>query len=224
MMGLNPEQLKEIADAFNVFDMDKDGVISLKEMEGVLKTLGHFHSKNATIEMFKEMDKDGSGNIEFEEFLELIKNHLSFQGNPLDELQTIFGYFDLDNDGFISVAELKTVLGFLGENGDQTGHERTGTMEMRVRDEEIVEMIRIADKNNDGKVDLSDFLDLMNEIDDINLTHNCKHTEDVVKMVSPGTPRTPGGGQTGSLRKRTVDKSSRQTFRRNFTKNDNPKF
>ena len=200
-MGLNPEQLKEIADAFNVFDMDKDGVISLKEMEGVLKTLGHYHSKSATQEMFKQVDKDGSGNIEFEEFLELIKNHLMYKGNPLDELQNIFQYFDLDSDGFISNEELKKVLNLLSEMDNENT--------TPVNDEDIEDMIKLADKNKDGKVDLSEFLELMNEIDDINLTHSCKHAEEA-----------SNNNENKSSTKRRIDKNSRNTFRRNFNSND----
>ena len=37
----NKDQLDELKEAFELFDKDKDGKISIKELSAVLKTLGH---------------------------------------------------------------------------------------------------------------------------------------------------------------------------------------
>ena len=54
-----------------------------------------------------------------------------------DEMKKAFTLFDLDGDGFISPSELRAVM----QNVDE-----------RIPDEEVYEMIRIADLDGDGQV------------------------------------------------------------------------
>ena len=64
-----------------------------------------------------------------------------------EELLEAFKVFDTNNDGFISPEELRHVMANLGEN---------------LKDDEIDEMIKEADKNGDGKVDYDEFVTMMN--------------------------------------------------------------
>lgn len=52
--------------------LSRAGTIDPKELKAAMKSLG-FETKNATIyQMISDIDKDGSGNIDFDEFLDMM--------------------------------------------------------------------------------------------------------------------------------------------------------
>jgi calmodulin len=50
---------KELKEAFDVFDKDKDGLITNNELHGAMRNLGENLSQNEIDEMMREADKDG---------------------------------------------------------------------------------------------------------------------------------------------------------------------
>jgi hypothetical protein len=65
--GLSEEEISEIREAFDLFDTDGSGTIDPKELKAAMQSLG-FEAKNATIyAMVQDIDKDGSGQIDFDE-------------------------------------------------------------------------------------------------------------------------------------------------------------
>jgi calmodulin len=79
----------------------------------------------------------GSGTVEFPEFLTMMVRHM--RDNDSDEdLKAAFRVFDKDGSGKISAGELRHVMTNLGE---------------KLTDEEVDEMMREADVNNDGEID-----------------------------------------------------------------------
>ncbi|KAI3918141.1 hypothetical protein MKX01_041461 [Papaver californicum] len=60
---------EDIKDAFLVFDSDKNGFISPKELKQVLMSLGYYKcTLSECSAMIKGVDKDGDGLVNFEEF------------------------------------------------------------------------------------------------------------------------------------------------------------
>ncbi|KAL9980970.1 hypothetical protein ACROYT_G009619 [Oculina patagonica] len=57
---------------FQTFDLNQDGIIDFKELMQVLDDLGDRSEPSVRQQYFNEIDKDGSGAIDFEEFLALI--------------------------------------------------------------------------------------------------------------------------------------------------------
>jgi centrin-1 len=69
---LSEEEIEEIREAFNLFDTDGSGTIDPKELKAAMQSLG-FEAKNQTIyQMIADIDKDGDGSIDFEEFLDMM--------------------------------------------------------------------------------------------------------------------------------------------------------
>ena len=60
---------EEIRQAFNVFDVDSDGFISLEELKKVMISLGENLTTNELNSMIKEADRDMDGKISFQEFV-----------------------------------------------------------------------------------------------------------------------------------------------------------
>lgn len=62
------QQIKEISDAFKVFDKDNSGTISADEIRAVLKKCGEDLDDKELDEMLRRVDVDGDGKISIEEF------------------------------------------------------------------------------------------------------------------------------------------------------------
>ena len=63
---------KELRDAFDLYDLDKNGLISAAELHAVLKRLGEKCSLGDCRRMIKNVDADGDGSVNFEEFKKMM--------------------------------------------------------------------------------------------------------------------------------------------------------
>ncbi|RHN78776.1 putative EF-hand domain pair protein [Medicago truncatula] len=63
---------EEIRDAFDLYDLDKDGLISVNELHIVLNKLGEKCSLSDCEIMISNVDADGDGNVNFEEFKKMM--------------------------------------------------------------------------------------------------------------------------------------------------------
>ena len=142
MNGLNEEKLIELREAFEIFDRDKDGFITIKELGEVMKNLGQAPTESELQDIINEIDIDGNGNIDFKEFLGLMSRKMR-DTDAEEELMEAFKVFDRDGNNFITSSELKHVMLALGE---------------KVTDEEVDEMIREADINSDGCINYDEFV------------------------------------------------------------------
>ena len=68
---LTDEQLEELKQAYDMFDKDGDG-ISKEELEDAMKTFGKAPTPDELDEMMRNADEDGSGTIDFDEFIKLM--------------------------------------------------------------------------------------------------------------------------------------------------------
>ena len=59
--------------------------------------------------MLQDADADGSGSVDFTEFVELMIKREAEKETP-EDLKQAFRVFDKDGNGFVSTAEIKYVL------------------------------------------------------------------------------------------------------------------
>ncbi|GAV57538.1 EF_hand_5 domain-containing protein [Cephalotus follicularis] len=142
---LTEEQVVQFKEAFSLFDKDGDGCITIEELATVIKSLDQTPTEEELQDMIREVDADGNGTIEFEEFLNLMAKNLK-ETDAEVELKEAFKVFDKDQNGYISASELRHVMINLGE---------------KLSDEEVEQMIREADLDGDGQVDYEEFVKLM---------------------------------------------------------------
>jgi len=69
--------------------------------------------------MISEIDKDGSGTIDVEEFLDMMRKKMLEEKNLEEEMDKAFYFFDDTGDGFIDLKKLKKVVADLGEEYDE---------------------------------------------------------------------------------------------------------
>jgi len=143
--GVSDEQMAEFREAFNLFDKNKDHMISAKELGTVMRSLGQSPTDKDIQNMIRQADVDKNGSIDFEEFVKMMLGY-SRRADPETEMREAFRVFDKDGNGYISAEELRHVMTNLGE---------------RLTDQEVAEMIREADINGDGMVDYNEFIKLL---------------------------------------------------------------
>ncbi|XP_078508020.1 troponin C, skeletal muscle isoform X1 [Lissotriton helveticus] len=145
---LSEEMIAEFKAAFDMFDTDGGGDISTKELGTVMRMLGQTPDKEELDAIIEEVDEDGSGTIDFEEFLVMMVRQMKedAQGKSEEELAECFRIFDKNADGYIDGEELGEILRSSGED---------------ITEEEIEELMKDGDKNNDGKIDFDEFLKMM---------------------------------------------------------------
>ena len=129
--GLTEDEVMEIKEAFDLFDSDRSGEIDSEELKQALKNLG-IDSKNQTLaNMMADLDKDGSGKIDFDEFINMMTAKMSDR-DTREDLQKVFRLFlgDDEKADKIELKHLKRVARELNEN---------------MSEEELDEMIKRAD-------------------------------------------------------------------------------
>jgi len=92
---------------------DSNGTITTAELGSVMRAVGRNPTEQDLQKILKEIDKDNSGSIEFDEFVELMERTFTDQGTP-DELLQAFNLFDKDGSGKINISELGQVMESLG--------------------------------------------------------------------------------------------------------------
>ena len=63
---------EKLAEAFNLFDKDGDGTITTQELSTVLRALGQDPSKDEVKDIVNDVDVDGNGLLDFQEFCVLM--------------------------------------------------------------------------------------------------------------------------------------------------------
>ncbi|KAL0268649.1 UNVERIFIED_CONTAM: hypothetical protein PYX00_010500 [Menopon gallinae] len=143
--GLTEEQVAEFKEAFMLFDKDEDGQITMAELGVVMRSLGQRPTETELRDMVNEVDQDGNGTIEFNEFLQMMAKKMKGADGE-EELREAFRVFDKNNDGLISSIELRHVMTNLGE---------------KLSDEEVDDMIKEADLDGDGMVNYNEFVTIL---------------------------------------------------------------
>lgn len=110
---LSKKDKDDLARVFKTFDKNGDGKLSMDEVKmGYIEHYGRVMSDEEVEKMFKMVDSDSSGFIDYSEFVVAAMNEKSLTTN--DKLQAAFKMFDKDGSGVISADEIKEVLGFNG--------------------------------------------------------------------------------------------------------------
>lgn len=105
---------EELEQVFKKFDANGDGRICADELGSIMRSLGHEATAEELRTMIAEVDSDGDGFIDLEEFIELNTKGIDHD-EVLENLKHAFEVFDIDKNGMISAEELQNVLKSLGE-------------------------------------------------------------------------------------------------------------
>ncbi|XP_051875689.1 centrin-3 isoform X1 [Pristis pectinata] len=142
---LTEEQKREVKEAFDLFDTDKDKAIDYHELKVAMRALGFDVKKADVLKILKDYDRDSTGKISFEDFSEVVTDWI-LDRDPREEMLKAFKLFDDDDSGKINLRNLRRVARELGEN---------------MTDEELRAMIDEFDKDGDGEINQEEFIAIM---------------------------------------------------------------
>lgn len=143
---LSSKQIKELKKTFQMFDRDSDGKISASELGHAFRVQGQNFSDAEVRQIITEIDEDGNGQIDFDEFVGLMTSKMKEASRDETEMREAFKVFDRNGDGKISCKELKYVLTSIGEN---------------LTDAEFADLIREADIDGDGSISFDEFSNVL---------------------------------------------------------------
>ncbi|MFX1236722.1 MAG: EF-hand domain-containing protein [Promethearchaeota archaeon] len=142
---LEDEELHQIRYLFATCDDDGSGSITINEISRIFKELGKETSVGEIAKVMIENDINNDGTITFHEFIKLYKRLVLIKARE-KKIREAFRICDKDNSGYITVSELKNIMLDLGEN---------------LEDNQIEEMVKEVDDNNDKIVNFKEFIKLM---------------------------------------------------------------
>nr|GMD56814.1 caltractin [Ipomoea batatas] len=114
-------------------------------MNVAMRALGFEMTEEQIEQMIADVDKDGSGAIDFDEFVYMMTAKIG-ERDTKEELMKAFDIIDQDNNGKISAADIQHIAKQLGENFTAR---------------EIQEMVEEADRDRDGEVNFEEFMRMM---------------------------------------------------------------
>nr|QGQ62242.1 Troponin C [Demodex folliculorum] len=145
---LTKEQVQMLRKAFDMFDREKKGYIACNMVSTILRTLGQTFEESDLQQLIIEIDADGSGQLEFDEFLTLTARFLVGEDAEAmqEELREAFRLYDKEGNGYIKTSDLREILRALDD---------------KLTADELDEMIAEIDTDGSGTVDFDEFMEMM---------------------------------------------------------------
>jgi Ca2+-binding EF-hand superfamily protein len=114
----------------------------------ILQMMGLRVKKEALDAIISEVDEDGSGELEFEEFCILAARFLIEEDEEQmrKELKEAFRFYDKEGEGFLTIDTLKGIL---------------LELEPDLTNETLQEIIHEVDEDGSGTIDFDEFMNMM---------------------------------------------------------------
>ena len=139
---LNENDIQKLKDSFQAIDDNNDGMLSLEEMKKAI-SLNKGITCSDVEEIFKSIDTDNSGVINYTEFIAASLDKRIYLQE--EKLKDAFKLFDSDGSGKISKSEIANIL--KADNNST----------------EVENIFKKYDLNKDGEIDFDEFLQMMKD-------------------------------------------------------------
>ena len=150
MGDFTDEQMQEMKDGFELFDIHKEGSVTYDQVGDIIRAFGQDPSNAEVVHALGNPKKEEMTvkKMTFEEFLPVL-NQITKTLKPgcLEDYVEGLRIFDKENNGTIMAAELRHVLCTLGEK----------------MDEAAVDQMMAGQEDVDGNVNYTKFCELMME-------------------------------------------------------------
>ena len=99
---LSEQEICELHEAFNIFDVESDGSIEINSLMMLLNSLRQYPTKEELDKIIKEIDVNNEGQIYFNQFLKIMAKRLKNRKKDENKyLKSLFSSLDRNNNGLI---------------------------------------------------------------------------------------------------------------------------
>lgn len=144
-MAVPDKVIKELHEAFFLFDYDKDGRITSREVGAAIRSVGLNPTESELKDMVNEVNNKG-GTVDVNGLCQVITKRIKEMTTTPQELGDAFQVFDKQGNGQVSIHDLRHSLTTLGE---------------RLTDEELDELVREADQDGEGLANFEDLVKIL---------------------------------------------------------------
>ena len=142
---ITQERRLEYKDAFEMFDKNKDGKITIMELANVMRSLNLDPTEEELKEMIDEVDLDGNGEIDFEEFVTLM-NRRSKETDTEEVILNAFRVFDIEGNGLLSITDMRHIMINMTNSG---------------LEDDLDDILINADTDGDGFIKYEEFIRML---------------------------------------------------------------
>merc|ERR1739845_221264 len=125
---LSDTLIADFKDAFERIDKEGTGEIPTSELGAVMRMLGHQLKPDQLQECIEEVDGDGSGFVDFDEFLVLMTKKTK-EAEEEKEVREAFRILDKEGKGTIDAQVLKEILLAVDEMVDEIDEDGSGAVD-----------------------------------------------------------------------------------------------
>ena len=144
---LSEQEICELHEAFNIFDIDSDGSIEASQLGMLMNALKQYPTQEELNQIIKETDIDNTNQIYFNQFLKIMAKRIKDTKDYEDKyLKSLFLSLDRNNNGLISIHEIRYIVTHSSEN-------------LSEKDIEII--MKEADTDGDGYISYEEFMMIM---------------------------------------------------------------
>merc|ERR1712212_372771 len=147
--GLAVDEIKCLKVCFDLFDTKKQDFLSADDLGEIMRAMGFRPTEDELKDLLKEIDEDGSGEIEFGEFCQLCATFLVKDPDMETmkrELKDAFRVYDKEGLGYITT---DTLRGLISE------------LLAPLTDEELERILEELDEDGSGSMDFDEFCEMM---------------------------------------------------------------
>jgi len=147
MDKLSEEELQEFRDIFTLADREANGYINKAQLGELLETLGIDATADELDLMLKEIDEDGSGLIEFDEFVSIMSRKVNASYSA-DQVKRAFKTFEgVSPDGYVRADFLVKALCTYGKD--------------KMTEEQAAELVSQMESDPSGLINYKHYVDIM---------------------------------------------------------------
>lgn len=144
---LSEEEICELREAFNIFDVNSEGTIDKDKLILLLFSLKQYPTKEELEETMKAQGFDKLEQINFDQFLKIIGKRVNTK--KIDEdvyFRNLFDSMDRNKNGMISIHEIRYIILHSNEN---------------ISEKDLELLMNNVDSDNDGLISFEEFLSFM---------------------------------------------------------------
>mgnify|MGYP002866139089 CR=1 FL=1 len=144
---LSEQEICELHEAFNIFDVESDGSISANQLIVLMNALKQNPSKTEIDDILNEFNIEKNGQIYFNQFLKIMARRLKNIKEDEDKhLKSLFMTLDRNQNGLISIHEIRYIVTHSSED---------------ISESDIEIIMKEADTDGDGKISFEEFMTIM---------------------------------------------------------------